>query len=56
MNREEAKQEVKKRLEEYLRAKGIDTSRKFRCLNPAHADEHPSMSYDAQRQKLQRKL
>ena len=50
MNREEAKEEVKSRLEEYLRAKGIDTSRKFRCLNPAHADEHPSMSYDPQRQ------
>ena len=50
MNREEAKEEVKRRLEEYLRARGIDTRHKFKCLNPQHNDEHPSMSYDPQRQ------
>ena len=50
MNYEEAKKEVKRRLEEYLRARGIDTRHKFKCLNPQHADEHPSMSYDPKRQ------
>ena len=50
MKKEEAKEEVKRRLEEYLRGKGIDTRHKFKCLNPQHNDEHPSMSYDPQRQ------
>ena len=49
INREEMKMEVKNRLEDYLQSKGIDTKHNFRCLNPAHNDEHPSMSYDPKR-------
>ena len=50
MNREEAKEYVKSQLESYLQRMGIDTRKHFRCLNPAHADEHPSMNYDPKRQ------
>lgn len=46
MDREQAKAHVKGQLEDYLRQKGIDTSRPFRCLNPAHNDKTPSMSID----------
>lgn len=46
MTREQARQEVKARLPEYLRSKGIDPRRPFRCLNPEHQDNSPSMSYD----------
>ena len=46
MTRNEAKDTVKGYLEQYLRNKGIDTRRPFRCLNPAHDDRHPSMSLD----------
>ncbi len=52
MKREEAKESVKNHLEEYLRELGIDVSKKFRCLNPSHVDEHPSMSYDKNRKKV----
>lgn len=46
MDREDAKQYVKDNLEQYLRSKGINTSRAFKCLNPAHNDTHASMSID----------
>ena len=52
MNREAAKEQVKGYLQNYLASKGIDTRRTFRCLNPDHADKHPSMSYDRNRQKV----
>lgn len=45
MDRETAGETVKGYLEDYLRGKGIDTRKPFRCLNPEHADKHPSMSY-----------
>lgn len=51
MDRDAAKQEVKGHLEELLQQKGIDTRRAFRCLNPAHEDRNPSMSYDPNRQR-----
>lgn len=51
MDRENAKNLVKGYLADYLQAKGINTSRPFTCLNPAHPDKHPSMSYDRQRQR-----
>ena len=44
MNRDEAKRYVKDQLENYLQSKGINTSKNFKCLNPAHDDKHPSMS------------
>ena len=51
MDREAAKATVKSYLGDYLQNKGINTSRPFKCLNPAHPDKHPSMSYDRQRQR-----
>lgn len=38
-------------LEAYLRERGIDPRRRFRCLNPDHLDRDPSMGYDARRHK-----
>ena len=52
MNRENTNEEIKNRLKEYLQEIGIDVNRKFRCLNPNHVDEHPSMSYDKNRKKV----
>lgn len=46
MDRDQARQYVKGQLESYLRGKGIDPSRSFRCLNPEHNDSKPSMSVD----------
>lgn len=46
MDRDTAKQYVKAELELYLQGRGINTSRPFRCLNPAHNDNKPSMSID----------
>lgn len=43
---------VKEHLQEYLNYKGIDTSKKFHCLNPEHEDNNPSMNYDKQRKKV----
>lgn len=51
MEREQAKDIVKGYLEDYLRAKGINTNNNFNCLNPEHQDKHPSMSYDKQRKR-----
>lgn len=46
MDREQGKMYVKSQLESYLKGKGIDTRRPFRCLNPEHTDRNPSMSLD----------
>jgi len=51
MDRDQARDIVRGRLEEYLQQKGINTRKKFSCLNPAHTDTHPSMSYDRERNK-----
>lgn len=51
MDREQAREEIRGRLEDYLRGQGINTRKPFRCLNPDHADQKPSMSYDRKRQK-----
>lgn len=51
MNPEEAKEYAKTNLEAYLNAKGINTSINFSCLNPAHEDKHPSMSFDSRRNR-----
>lgn len=40
------KQELKSYLPDYLSSKGIDTSKKFTCLNPNHPDQNPSMGYN----------
>ena len=43
MDRNQAKEEVKEKLPEYLRMKGIKTLSAFPCFNPGHNDKHPSM-------------
>lgn len=50
-NRDQAKEHIKSQLENYLKQKGIDTRKPFKCLNPTHADKNPSMSYDGKRNK-----
>lgn len=52
MNREQAKIEVKEQLESYLIQKGINTRKPFCCLNPAHPDKHPSMSFNKKNNKV----
>lgn len=49
---EQEREFIKGHLEDYLQRKGIDTRKPFNCLNPAHPDKHPSMSYDRQRQRV----
>ena len=51
MNPEEAKEYAKTNLKAYLNAKGISISTNFSCLNPAHEDKHPSMSFDSRRNR-----
>ena len=51
MTREQARETIKAELEGYLTSKGINTSKPFRCLNPDHIDNNPSMSYDKSRNK-----
>ena len=51
MNPEEAKEYAKTNLEAYLNSKGINTASNFSCLNPAHEDKHPSMSFDKRRNR-----
>ena len=52
MDRQTAETTVKGYLEQYLRDKGINTKKEFRCLNPNHTDNSPSMSYDKRRNKV----
>lgn len=52
MNREEVKEEIKGRLDEYLSGKGINSNKNFQCLNPEHEDHVPSMSYDRKRNRV----
>lgn len=52
MNRDEAKTEIKGKLEEYLIEKGINPKNLFHCLNPEHNDKHPSMSYDRKHNRV----
>lgn len=43
---------LRPRLADYLRERGIDPAKRFRCLNPAHLDRDPSMGYDPRRCKV----
>ena len=52
MNREQARDIARGRLEEYLQQKGLSTRKPFLCLNPAHGDRSPSMSYDSRRGRV----
>lgn len=51
MDREQAREYIKGKLEKYLSSKGINTEKPFRCLNPEHKDNKPSMSFDRRRNK-----
>ena len=51
MTRDQARDYVKSQLESYLKGRGINTAKPFRCLNPGHEDNNPSMSYDPRRQR-----
>ena len=44
--------DLRPRITDYLRSRGIDPRKRFRCLNPAHLDRDPSMGYDPKRQKV----
>ena len=46
------KEDLKVHLSNYLQSKGIITSKPFKCINPEHNDEHPSMSFDKARNKV----
>lgn len=37
---------IKKMLPKYLEMLGVPTTKLFNCLNPNHADKHPSMSFN----------
>lgn len=39
-------------LVDYLHMHGINPRRRFRCLNPQHLDQNPSMGYDPKREKV----
>jgi Replicative DNA helicase len=46
------KDDIKNELPGYLSAKAIDIEKSFRCLNPNHADNNPSMKLDPKRNKV----
>lgn len=46
MDREQARTYAKSCLESYLEQRGIPTRKPFRCLDPNHQDNNPSMSFD----------
>jgi replicative DNA helicase len=52
MNRDDAKIEIQKCLADYLTGKGINPNKPFHCLNPAHPDRTPSMSYDKRHNRV----
>ena len=49
MIQDQAISEIKNHLKDYLEEKGLNTTRRFTCINPVHDDKHPSMSYDDKR-------
>ena len=51
MDRDQAREHIRGQLENYLQQQGINTRKPFCCLNPAHNDRNPSMSYDKKRNK-----
>ena len=43
---------LRPRIVDYLHERGIDTRKRFRCLNPQHLDRDPSMGFDPKRNKV----
>ena len=52
MDREQARRVARDRIEEYLQQKGLSLKKPFLCLNPAHGDRSPSMSYDRNNKRV----
>jgi len=52
MDREQARDIVRAKLEDYLLQRGINPRKPFSCLNPSHNDNHPSMSFDGKRNRV----
>ncbi len=52
MNRDAAKAYLKEQLPAYLNSRGISIKKAMCCLNPAHSDRNPSMSYDANQHRV----
>ena len=46
---DQAKEEIKTHLKDYLEERGINTSHNFSCISGTHEDKNPSMSYDNKR-------
>lgn len=46
------REKIKAMLADYLRQKGLRPTKPLRCLNPAHEDQHPSMSYNPRNQTV----
>ncbi|MEA4925051.1 MAG: DnaB-like helicase C-terminal domain-containing protein [Syntrophomonadaceae bacterium] len=46
MDKEQAQKFINDQLEFYIKGKGLDPSKDFNCLNPAHSDENYRMSID----------
>lgn len=44
--------DLRPRLQDYLRQRGVNPEKRFRCLNPDHLDRDPSMGYDPRRHKV----
>lgn len=43
---------LRPQLAAYLRDRGLNPDKRFRCLNPEHYDANPSMGYDPKRHKV----
>jgi len=39
-------------LRDHLHMQGINPAKRFRCLNPNHPDQNPSMGFDTKRNKV----
>jgi DNA primase len=49
---EQYKEQVKEYLTQYLQMRGINTTKSFKCINPGHADKHPSCSINKHNTKF----
>lgn len=52
IDRQKALEEVKGKFDDYLRGKGIDTKKHFKCINHADTDKSPNMKYNPNTNKV----
>ena len=52
MTYDQAKEEVKRYMPDYLRSLGLSDKKPFHCLNPEHTDKNPSMSLNPKTNKV----